>query len=281
MGELSKVPWHAACRFTGGSLRYAVEQAVFSTAVSARMLCDISVAEPVPRSRSGLVIGDPDTGGRAGPLPGALREAVAVREAFYPRARYLGRSSAQGSTPSGTGTRAEVEAWLADDGAMAGTVLHAACHGVVRTGSAESDTSYLLLSAGERLSAERLVEILSTARPRGLALAVLAACHLGVPGRGGYDEAFSLATALLAGGTRSVISALWALPDDTTSVLMYLFHHFVHDGLPPADALRAAQLRMISPAEHPGPSLPNRLRTLRGARTADPVDWAGFVHAGR
>jgi len=86
MGELSKVPWHAARGSSGGPARFAVERAAFSTAVSARVLCDSAAAEPVPLGRSGLIIGDPDTAGAASPLRGAQREAEAVRESFYPRA---------------------------------------------------------------------------------------------------------------------------------------------------------------------------------------------------
>jgi hypothetical protein len=68
---------------------------------------------------------------------------------------------------------------------------------------------------------------LTTRRTRGLALAALAACSSSA-----YDEAFSIGTAFLAGGTQSVISALWKAPDADTSALMSMFHHFPRK-LPP------------------------------------------------
>ena len=84
-------------------------------------------------------------------------------------------------------------------------MLHLACHGVVTDGGGTDDTSYLLLDGGARLSAEDLVRALRASPRLDLGLAVLAACNSGVSGRG-YDEAFSVATALLASGTRSVIN---------------------------------------------------------------------------
>jgi hypothetical protein len=119
-GELARVPWHAAQYQDATGVRYAVERAAFSTAVSARMLCDTAHADELPLTRSGLVIGDPDTGGVAPQLPAALREALAIKKAFYPRARYHGRTAERVPVPGRTGTRAQVPSWLADRGVYAG-----------------------------------------------------------------------------------------------------------------------------------------------------------------
>jgi hypothetical protein len=282
MGELAVVPWHAARSDRPTGPQYAVERAVFSMAVSAGMLCDTADADAVQVTPSGLVIGDPDTGGTASQLPAALREALAIKEVFYPRARYLGRTSDRVPVPGRTGSRAEVQGWLADRGVYAGTVLHAACHGVVRSGTGRDDSSYLLLAGGEHLAAEDVIRTLATDRPSGLALAVLAACHSGVPGRG-YDESFSLATAFLAGGTRTVVSAQWALPDSATSALMFMFHHHLRGcGLPPVDALRAAQLWMLRRDRVVPDTMPRQLRRIvQRGNPADVVAWAGFSHTGR
>jgi len=280
MGELARVPWHAARYVSDGRWRYAVERAVFSYAVSARMLCDSAWAPDVALTPAGLVVGDPDTHRGAPDLPAARVEAIAIRDAFYQQARYLGRTADGRPAADGPGSRADVERWLADDGADAGTVLHAACHGIVQAGTGATDTSYLLLADGEQLAAEDLIRTLTTRRSRGLALAVLAACSSGVPGRG-YDEAFSLATAFLASGTQSVISAQWRIPDSATSVLMFMFHHYRRQ-LPTMDAVRSAQLWMIDPGRTPPDTMPEELR--RQLFAGDPADiaaWAGFLHTGR
>ncbi|MEU8068933.1 CHAT domain-containing protein [Micromonospora sp. NPDC049151] len=277
VGELARIPWHAARQVTDGGVRYAIEDAVFSYAPSARLLCDLAWRAPVPLSDSGLVVGDPDTAGAAADLPAARAEAQAVRERFYPRARYVGRTPDGGAADGGVGTRADLLGWLADE--HAGAMLHLACHGVVSPGRTGADTSYLLLAGGERMSAEEIVRF---APARSIALAVLAACGSGVCGRAD-DEAFSLSTTLLANTASAVVGAQWSVPDAATSVLMYMFHHYLRrEGLAPADALRAAQRWMISDTRQVPAEMPDVLRAALGrTTTADPVGWAAFVHFGR
>ncbi|MFJ4201982.1 CHAT domain-containing protein [Streptomyces sviceus] len=278
--ELARVPWHAArTRSADGTWRYAMERVVFSYAPSARLLCESAWHQPVPLTAKGLVVGDPDTAGSARDLPAARLEALAIKDCFYPDARYVGRLPDGESSQEGPGTRDEVLRWLADpDG---GTMMHLACHGIVEQTTSARDSSYLLLDRGEHLAAERLVRTLGTGPDRGIALAVLAACSSGRSGRG-YDEAFSLSTTLLAGRVRSVVSATWSVPDEATSVLMFMFHHFLkEEGLAPADALRTAQLCMVGHRKPPE-AMPKRMRAqLRGHDRSDIVSWAAFVHTGR
>ncbi|MFF7971571.1 CHAT domain-containing protein [Streptomyces sp. NPDC007905] len=280
VGELARVPWHAACtRCEDGSRRYAMEDVVFSYAPSARLLCESAWRSPVSLTGGGLVIGDPDPAGAARDLPAARLEALAVKDRFYPDARYIGRMPDGAPSPEGAGTREEVLRWLADpDG---GPMLHLACHGIVEESTAAGDSSYLLLDGGEHLAAERLVRTLGEGPDREIALAVLAACSTGRSGRG-LDEAFSLSTTLLAGRVRSVVSANWSVPDAATSVLMFMFHHFLREaGMPPADALREAQLCMVG-RRRPPQEMPSRLRGhFRTQEESDIASWAAFVHTGR
>ncbi|TCO54268.1 CHAT domain-containing protein [Actinocrispum wychmicini] len=269
--ELSRIPWHAAWRTVDGRVRYAVEDAVFSYAASARMFCTAAWSGDVALT-DGMIVSDPDTAGAAQPLPGARAEAAAIRERFYPNARLVGRAADGTEAADGRGLSEDVRSWLADP--QGGTLLHLACHATVNAGRGKDDTSYLLLCDAERLSAEEFVDASSS---RDLAVAVIAACRSNESGRG-YDEAFSLATAFLAHNTRSVISARWNVPDNETSVLMYMFHHFLREeGLRPADALRAAQLWMIRAGELPAgtPAILNPLAS------PDVRTWAAFVHSGR
>ncbi|MFD0357928.1 CHAT domain-containing protein [Streptomyces sp. NPDC127110] len=262
MGALGLVPWHAA--FADGSTgrRYALQDAEISYAASARLLCEVAARPAVPHTGTALVVGDP-----TGDLPYAGEEADAVRRAFYPDGDRLGLRS-------GDGTPEEVARWLRER-ADGGAVLHLACHGTVEENRPRS--SYLALKDGV-LTAEEL----AGAVHGPLGLVVLAACRSQVSGRG-LNEAYSLSSAFLAAGSRSVIGSLWPVPDDATSVLMFLTHHYLRrEQEPPARALRRAQLWMLDPDRTVPDGLPPAL-TAR-LRRLDPDDlssWAGFTQLGQ
>ncbi|MEU9027317.1 CHAT domain-containing protein [Streptomyces sp. NPDC048383] len=262
MGALGLVPWHAAYAEQGRGRRYAIERAEFSYAASARLLCEVGARPPAPHTGTALIVGNP-----TGDLPYAGEEADALQRLFYPHGQYLGLRT-------GDGEPGQVAAWLrerADEGA----VLHLACHGTVEENRPRS--SYLSLKGGE-LTAEEL----AGAVHGRLGLVVLAACRSQVSGRG-HNEAYSLSTAFLVAGSRSVIGSLWPVPDDTTSVLMFLTHHFLRrEQEPPARALRRAQLWMLDPARTAPAGLPPALAARLA--TLDPHDltaWAGFTHLGQ
>ena len=245
------------------------------------MLCRSAAWAPLPPGPLGLVVGDPDTRGRAPELTAARIEAHAIHQAFYRAGRYVGRRPDGTPSPAGTGTAKEVSDWLSRTRPGAGATLHLACHGVVETGPKDA-ASYLVLAGGDRLSAEEIVRLTARGPDRGVALAVLAACRTGRSIHG-YDEAYSLGTAFLAGGVRSVLSTQWSIPDQATSVLMFMFHHYLMARrLPVWAALRQAQLWMLDERRQPPQSMPARLRRqLDGAEPAAIEAWAGFVHWGQ
>ncbi|MGA5706845.1 CHAT domain-containing protein [Streptomyces cellulosae] len=278
MGTLGLVPWHAAWELgPDGRRRYALHEAEISYAASARLLCDVAARPEAPHSGAALVVGNP-----TGDLRWAGAEADAVQRAFYPRGRFLGRR--EGGAVDGPGTPQEVLSWLTGanpddpDHAVEGAVLHLACHASIARGGGR--TAHLSLHGGE-LSAEQLTDAAGGGRG-GLGLVLLAACRSHVSGRG-HNEAYSLATAFLVAGARSVVGSLWPVPDDATSVLMFLTHHFLRtEAEPPAKALRRAQLWMLDPDRELPPGLPDRL--AERARHIDPDDlssWAGFTHLGQ
>jgi CHAT domain-containing protein len=277
MGDLARVPWQAA-RSPDGT--YVVERVALSQAASARMLCDTAAAEPVPLHSSGLVLADPDTGGRAVDLSSARLEAYAIHQAFYPGATYVGRRPDGSVSRSGAGTADDVRSWLCADGIEAGTMLHLASHGVIET--ARATASSRLLLAGGDLTADELIGVMDKAGRHPVGLVVLAACHTGRSIHG-YDEAYSLGTMFLAAGARSVLSTQWSIPDQDTSLLMYMFHHFlVGERRPPWDALRQAQMWMLDGDRQPPRHLPVPLRRmLKDTEPARVVAWAGFVHWGQ
>ncbi|MFI9602033.1 CHAT domain-containing protein [Streptomyces sp. NPDC052043] len=279
MGPLGLVPWHAAWeQGPEGRRHYALHEAEISYAASARLLCDVAARPEAVHSGAALVVGNP-----TGDLRYAGEEADAVYRAFYPRGRFLGRRA--GGDADGPGTPQEVLSWLTgadteqQDQGQEGAVLHLACHASIARDSRR--TAHLSLYGGE-LAAEELTEAVGGVGRRRLGLVLLASCRSHVSGRG-HNEAYSLATAFLVAGARSVVGSLWPVPDEATSVLMFLTHHFLRTGgEPPARALRRAQLWMLDPARETPDALPAQL--AERVRHIDPDDlsaWAGFTHLGQ
>ncbi|MGW3059500.1 CHAT domain-containing protein [Streptomyces goshikiensis] len=257
MAELSAVPWHAAR--LPGSGRYACQEANISYIPSARLLCEVA-ERPATGMRQALVVGDPEQN-----LPHAGEEADAILEKFYPGGDLLG---------PGAATPEAVKGWL---GRQRGGMLHLACHGSVEEGGRYS--SYLGLADESRLSAEELTE--GSARYQGLELVVLAACRSSVSGHG-WDEAYSMSTAFLVAGARSVVGSLWPVPDDATSLLMYMTHHYLNrEGQTPGAALRSAQSWMLDPTPVVPPEMPAAMKgRVPRLRESGLVGWAGFTHLG-
>ena len=279
MGELALIPWQAARRRDG---TYAVQLVALSQTASARLLCRSAALAPVPAGPVGLVVGDPDTGDRRDQLLAARVEAYAIHQAFYRGGRYVGTRADGTPSRAGAGTGAELRDWLTTDRPGAGAMLHLACHGVIGGTDPQAATSYLLLAGGDRITAEEIIQLMARSPERAISLAVLAACRTGRSIHG-YDEAYSLGTAFLAGGVRSVLSTQWAIPDGATSVLMFMFHHnLMVRRLPVWAALREAQLWMLDPDREPPSTMPARLHRELGQADVARIDgWAGFVHLGQ
>ena len=76
-------------------------------------------------------------------------------------------------------------------------------------------------------------------------LAILSACDTG-RGRITGDGVVGLSRALITAGVPSVMVSLWAVNDDSTSILMQRFYEFLVTGeLTKAEALRQAQLSLL------------------------------------
>ena len=276
IGILGLIPWHAARRAGPGTPRYACADAIFTTCASARQLME-AVGRPrlMPGSGLAVFVADP-----TGDLPGARREADAIRTALYPGAVYLGRSDR--APASGAGTPDEVLARLPGGSApVRPAVLHLGCHA---TAGASPEDSRLVLAGGETLPVSR---ILAQARHRdgdaASGLVVLAACTSDLA-LADHDEALTLASAFLAAGAGGAVGARWAVPDRQTAPLMFMFHRYlVRDpGDGPAAALRAAQLWMLDPDKAIPPEMPAGLADLsRAAAARRPYAWAAFTCHGQ
>jgi tetratricopeptide (TPR) repeat protein len=279
-GILSLVPWHAARPPSAGSgaVRFAISEAVISYAASGRQLLDVARRFPLPLTASPvIVVADPTQA-----LPGAPLEARAIFERCYPAGRYLGWTEpGWDRPPDGPGTPGEVLGQLPAIGSSGASMLHLGCHGMV-VGSAPG-RSHLVLAEHEEL---RVDAILQQARGRPVTaaggLVTLAACGSDLA-IGEYEEALTPATAFLAAGAVTVVGARWQLLDAATSLLMFMFHHYLTGhSQPPRDALRLAQLWMLDRGRKAPPEMPVELaRHASRATWADLTVWAGFVHQGR
>lgn len=203
-----------------------------------------------------------------GELPGSRFEAFAIHQAFYRGGRYLGRRADGTASPAGRGTTSEVEEWLASP--HPGAVLHLACPGL------EAQRRSYLALARSGLTSQQIMTLMAGGSDRGISLAVLTNSQ--VP----TDEAFSLATAFHLGGVRSVVSTLWPVPQDTTTVFAFMFHHYVRSEMLPAwEALHRTRLWMLDPHREVPDSMPSPLRRRFEADAAPGIEaWAGFVHRG-
>lgn len=270
VGTLGMVPWHAARRPAEGTpWRYAVADAVFSYAASARQLAEVSRRSALPIGGSPVIVAPRDES-----LPGGRAEASAVRD-LYPDARYLGY--AEGKAADGPAAPGNVLDALPAPGEPGASMLHLVCHATAT--SAGADASYLLLENGTSLTVREILRH-SAGRPAGSpgGTVILGACRTDVTATD-HDEALTLSTAFLAAGAVTAVGSRWDLRDAPSAALMFMFHHFLAAGLRPADSLREAQLWMLDPDREPPPSMPDALRNQ--GRLDDVVAWAGFTHQGR
>lgn len=278
VGMLGMVPWHAASRPINGEDRYLLQDATISYVPSGRLFCN-NLRRAEIETETAVLVGNPARNLVAGAV-----EATAIRDAFYPAGTFLGGTT-QPPRPwrpaeDGAGTPEQVADVLREPL----RVLHLACHALI-------DLLHPLRSAIELaglptaalLTAKEILDI-SPASPLELDLVTLAVCAAQMSGAE-YDEALGLSSTFLAIGARTVIGSLWPVPAGrTTAQLMFMFHHNMRQvGLPPAHALRCAQLWLLDPDHRFPPTMPARMRDMRPDRNDETAIecWAAFVHQGR
>jgi CHAT domain-containing protein len=82
-------------------------------------------------------------------------------------------------------------------------------------------------------------------------------------------------------GAASAIGTRWPVGDDAAAVIAYVLHHELARGVPPAEALRNAQLWMIDPTRQPLPGLPEQLSTeLSPGHFTEPPSWTAYTYHG-
>ncbi|MBO3750624.1 CHAT domain-containing protein [Streptosporangiaceae bacterium NEAU-GS5] len=289
-GELGLVPWQAAGAPGEGRL---CERAAVSFAASARQL----LRTVIPVSSYGtapVVVADPK---RDIQLRWGRNECAEIVRLIYPAARRFGTwpgssrpqhepapepatepdpDSAPEPGPEPAPEPATVDALtdLLPGGPHPASMLHFACHAQSNAVATRSG-----LELTEPLTVARLLDRLPDDGPG--ALVVLSACTSDFT-ENDFDEALTLATALLATGASTVIGSRWRVGDDArTALMMLMFHHqlAVHD---PAEALRRAQAWMLAPRpDELPPDISPIVRTGLDHDLGDPAVWGAFTHQGR
>jgi CHAT domain-containing protein/tetratricopeptide (TPR) repeat protein len=236
---------------------------------------------PASPDAKALLIGDPSapasdpSDGALAALPWARREVTEIGTLIgAKRARVI----TEGEATEGR-VREEIEE--AD-------LLHFATHGVIRQN--ESMSSFLALSSPGRSSpAASAGKIGSDADGKLTAdevyglrlhadLVVLSACGTALGPMTG-DGVIGFTRAFLYAGARSVIATEWNVPDQTGYEVMRRFYRSRKGSHDTSDALREAQLEVLSSLR----SGKLRVDTPGGtvALRENPLFWAGFVLVGR
>ena len=162
-------------------------------------------------------------------------------------------------------------------------VLHIASHFNMVPGN--DDASFLLLGDGTPL---RMSEF-NTAYAYNLAnidLLTLSACNTAVTGDGSEIESF--AAVAQARGANSVLATLWPVADESTQLFMReLYSRKIQKGLNKAQALREAQLALMTSDYSPGEIStrgrkddPDHSRNPADKDFSHPYYWAPFVLMG-
>lgn len=229
----------------GPDRRYWIEHATISVAPA------LSLARPA-RERTGgtpsvLVIGDP-VGAGDGTLPRlkyAGAEIDGIRAAF-PNAAVTVRRGAAASPAAFLSTAPERF-----------TIVHFAAHAT--TNPLIPLESAIELSP-EASGAFKLYARAIAERPLRADLVTISACRSAGDRAYGGEGLVGLAWAFLRAGATRVIAGLWDVDDQSTAMLMKGTYDGLAAGQSPADALRAAKLRLLA----------------SGGNFAKPYYWAPF-----
>lgn len=121
--------------------------------------------------------------------------------------------------------------------------IHFVGHAVASPESGKA--GYLLLSGAASSEGELDLKQIAALKLRETSFVVLAACATAGGEQRSSEGTISIARAFVAAGVPSVIATLWPIDDEESADFFPLIHRHRAQGLPPAEALRAAQVEWI------------------------------------
>lgn len=121
-------------------------------------------------------------------------------------------------------------------------IVHLATHG--QFGTIPQD-SFLVMGNNQKLTMTKLETELETISNADNSIRILAltACETAV---GDERATLGLAGTAVRAGVESTLASLWSIPDESTKVFVDLFYSFLQQGMSKAEALRTAQLELIT-----------------------------------
>jgi len=250
-GQLHLVPFDALVEPSG---RYVVESRAVVYAPSATSFFLLRTTSTRKSSAQGLLAigGVPyqQSGARLGDLPSSRDEAVNAAAALPNRSNTL----LLGNEATETAFKKSVDH----------RIIHLAVHAIANDTSPDR-AAFILLSDPQHgedgfLYPSEIVQL-----PLNADLVVLSACDTAVGPVEGEEGISTLARAFLLAGTRTVISTLWTIDDDSTLYLMKLFYAELARQKSAPEALRVAKKSMLK---------------AFGPRKAVPYYWAGLTVEG-
>ena len=208
---------------------YWIEDVVLTVAPSLALLAQVTERRPRPTSRI-LIIGDAVAASAEFPaLPNAAREVRQVADQFPPEDRQVY-----------SGAEADPTVYEAADPARF-TYIHFAAHAKANR-EVPLDSAVILSARNEayKLYARDIVGV-----PLRADLVTLSACRSAGSRTYAGEGLVGLAWAFLSAGAGNVVAGLWNVEDASTSDLMEELYRSLKRDLPPAEALRAAKLRLL------------------------------------
>ena len=214
-----------------GRAAYLIEQVAIVLAPSANVYASLAQRKTPDHAEHALIVADPAFDQRRFTSLSALTDAAEEGRqiaAMHPqRTLLIGKDA----------TLQSVKNILAES-----TMVHLAAHTVLDELD-PSESAFLLTPAND--DGMLYLRDIAMSNLRSTELVVLAGCRTALRADRNRDLS-SLTAAFLAAGARNVIGTLWNVSDSSTRTFSGAFHRGLEAGQEPANAVRDAQLEMIS-----------------------------------